>query len=239
MPGAETSLALYRAAALPHTDPMTALDDAPVLDKTGLIGGCLRLPVTVDAGRLRREVEGLADEIWDSPGDRVGVHRAAGAVFLRGYAPAEGDKPIQDRPVLDALPYCRDLIERLEAPPLRCLLARLPGGALIPTHSDLGPYFARTLRIHFPVISHARAWMMCDGLTYLMAPGEAWVLNNALPHAVWNAHPSQARTHLICDYLLSPALQDLFSRGERNLGRRVEHVEQEITARTARRAVRA
>jgi len=218
---------------------MEALDDTAVLDKTGLIGGCLRLPVAVDAERLRREVEGLPDAVWDSPGDRVGVHRAAGALFLRGYAPAEGHRPIHDRPVLDALPYCRALIESLGAPPLRCLLARLPGGALIPTHSDLGPYFARSLRIHFPVISHARAWMMCDGLSYVMAPGETWVLNNSLPHAVWNAHPSQARTHLICDVLLSPALQDLLARGERGLGRRVEHVEQEIAARTARRAVRA
>jgi len=217
---------------------MDLLDSAPVLDKTGLIGGCLRLPLAVDAERLRREVEALSDTVWDSPGDRVGVHRAAGAVFLRGFAPAEGDRPIHDRPVLDALPYCRDLIERLGAPPLRCLLARLPGGALIPPHADLGPYFERTLRIHVPVISHPRVWMMCDGLSYVMAPGEVWALNNTLKHAVWNAHPSQARTHLICDVLLTPAMHDLLARGERGLGRRIEHVEQEIASRTAKRAVR-
>jgi len=218
---------------------MDALEAAPLLDKTGLIGRCLRLPIRVDEERLRREVEALPDAVWDTQGERVGVHRAAGAVFLRGYAPAEGDKPVVPRPVLNALPYCREIIESLQAPPLRCLLARLPGGALIPPHSDLGPYFARTLRLHVPVISHARAWMMCDDLSYVMAPGEVWALNNSLKHAVWNAHPSKARTHLICDVLLSPALEALLSRGEAGLGRRVEHVEQEIDARTARRAVRA
>ncbi len=218
---------------------MVLLDDAPVLDKTALIGGCARLPLPVDAERLRREVEALPDATWDSPGDRVGVHRAAGAVFLRGHAPAEGDKPIDDRPALGALPYARTLLESLGAPPLRCLLARLPGGALIPPHADQGPYFERTLRIHIPVISHPKLWMMCDGLSYVMAPGEVWALNNSLRHAVWNAHPSQARTHMICDVLLSPALEALLARGERGLGRRVDHVDQEIAARTARRAVRA
>ncbi len=61
--------------------------------------------------------------------------------------------------------------------------------------------------------------MICRGLAYQMKPGEAWALNNVAVHAVWNAHPSLARTHLICDFLPDPALLALLARGERNLGR--------------------
>ena len=51
-----------------------------------------------------------------------------------------------------------------------------------------------------------------------MRPGEAWALNNSAAHAVWNAHPERSRTHLICDFLPSPALLELLARGERDLG---------------------
>src|SRR5262245_18392660 len=100
----------------------------PVIDKTALIDGCVRLPFTVDAERLRAEVAALPAAMWGSAG-RVGVHNVAQSIFLRGYAPAEGEKPIEDRPPLGVLSYVRDLIFGvLGAEPLRCLLARLPAG---------------------------------------------------------------------------------------------------------------
>jgi hypothetical protein len=215
---------------------MQGLNAAPEIDKRRLIGACARLPVVVDAERLRREVEALPSDVWRSTGDRVGVHRDTGALFLRGHAPAEGERPIVDRPVLGQLPYCRELIETtFGRSAFRCLLARLPGGKHVAAHSDLGPYFARTLRIHVPVISHPRAWMLCDGLCYVMVPGEAWALNNAARHAVWNADPELARTHLICDFSPTPEVLRLLAGAERDLGRRIEAVEREIEALTAER----
>jgi hypothetical protein len=84
---------------------------------------------------------------------------------------------------------------------------------------DRAPYFSKTLRVHVPVESNELAWMICGGLAYQMKPGEAWALNNVAMHAVWNAHESLSRTHLICDFLLEPALLELLARGERGLGR--------------------
>ncbi len=210
---------------------------APPLDKSALIGACTRLPLTVDAARLRAEVEALPAESWATTGGRVGVHRETGSLFLRGYAPAEGEKPIEDRPVLDLLPYCREIIEtQLGSAPLRCLMARLPGGKFVAEHADIGPYFAKTIRIHVPVITHPLAWMMCDRLCYVMAPGEVWALNNSARHAVWNADPAQARTHMICDFLATPALLDLLRRGERSLGVARPDVERAIQGDAADRA---
>ena len=214
---------------------MLDLPGHPTLNKESLLGGCLRLPLSVDAARLHAEFAALPESAWGSQSGRVGVHRAAEALFLRGYAPADRDKPIEDRPTLDLLPYVRYIIEDLiDAPPLRCLLARLPAGAVIRPHTDWAPYFSKTLRLHVPVETHELSWMLCKDQVYAMRAGEVWGLNNSTRHAVWNAHATRSRTHLICDFLPSPALLDLLSRADRTLGRQMPEVEQHmIQAREA------
>lgn len=208
---------------------MFDLPGEPVLDKDRLVGGCLRLPLTVDAERLAAEVDALGETVWGD-GGRIGVHRPAQSLFLRGNAPAAGDLPVHDQPVLDRLPYARQVIAALQAPPQRCLLARLPGGRSIGSHIDRAPYFSKTLRIHVPVITHPRSYMLAAGSVYVMAAGEVWALNNCAVHAVWNADPLIARTHLICDYTLTPALEALLARGERDLGLRLPDVERHIAS---------
>jgi Aspartyl/Asparaginyl beta-hydroxylase len=216
---------------------MLDLPGQPVLDKLALVGGCLRLPLRIDAERLRREIAQLPEALWGTTGGRVGVHREVQALFLRGYAPAQGEKPIEDREPLALLPYARHIIEELiPASPLRCLLAQMPAGVTIAPHIDRAPYFSKSLRLHFPVESHDRAWMVSGTQTYLMSPGEVWVLNNSAPHAVWNAHETQSRTHMICDFLPSEALLKLCAAGDRNLGRSIEavdrHFAQQLQAAT-------
>lgn len=204
---------------------MLDLPQHPVLDKPRLIGGCARLPIDIDVARLRTEVESLPDSMWGTTGGRVGVHRNAEAIFLRGYAPAEGNKPIEDRDSLSLVPYVREIIEsRIEAPPLRCLLARMAGGGKIAPHVDQAPYFAKSLRIHMPIVTHDKLWMVCAGLSYRMRPGEVWALNNNAPHGVWNADPTLSRTHLICDFLPSPVLLGLLDQSDRTLGRDLPEV---------------
>jgi Aspartyl/Asparaginyl beta-hydroxylase len=190
----------------------------PILDKCQLIGGCLRLPLQVDAARFAAEVDALGAGVWGTTGGRVGVHSAAEALFLRGHAPAQGDIPIADRPVLDHLPYARAIMGMLQAPPLRCLLARLPGGGSIASHIDRAPYFSKSIRIHVPVTTHERSYMFCAGLSYRMRAGEVWALNNSTHHGVWNADPDHSRTHMICDFTLTPQLAALLQAGDRSLG---------------------
>jgi len=207
---------------------MLDLPDRPVLDKQQLVGGCLRLPLVVDAARLAAEVEALGGDVWGTTDGRVGVHRVAEALFLRGHAPAEGDLPVDDRPVLDRLPYVREVLALLGAPPLRCLLARLPAGRRIAPHIDRAPYFAKTLRIHVPVTTTERVFMLCAGLSYHLRAGEVWALNNSTHHGVWNGDPVQARTHLICDFLPTPRLLGLLAAGDRSLGREDPEVQRHL-----------
>lgn len=209
---------------------MLDLAPFPVLDKQALIGACARLPLQLDAGRLQAEVAALPGELWGTRSGRGSVHTRAEAVFLRGYAPAEGDKPIEDRDTFALLPYLRTIIhERVGARPLRCLLARLNAGVHIPPHADQDEYFAKTLRLHAPVTTHARVAMYAGGLTYRMYPGEIWALNNSGVHGVLNQSPTQDRIHVICDFLPDPPLLELLSRAERALGTPDEVVELELS----------
>jgi hypothetical protein len=207
---------------------MLDLPGQPVLDKAHLLGGCVRLPVVVDAGRLAAEIEALGPSVWGTTDGRVGVHRSAEAVFLRGYAPAAGEMPIEDRPALDHLPYAREVLLGLGAPPQRCLLARLPAGRTVALHIDRAPYFAKTIRIHVPVSTSEQVFMLCAGLSYRMRAGEVWALNNSAQHGVWNADPGRSRTHLICDFVTTPVLLALIAQGDRNLGEANAEVERHL-----------
>lgn len=206
---------------------MLDIPGQPVLDKSALVGGCVRLPIQVDGERLLAEVQQLPPAVWGTSGGRVGVHAAAQAVFLRGFAPAEGNKPVADRPVLEQLPYVRWIIGKLiAAPAQRCLLARLPAGGFIAPHVDRAPYFNKTIRVHIAVETHESAYMLCAGQCYVMRCDEVWALNNCAEHAVWNAHPRLSRTHLICDFLPSASLLELLSASERELGEEQPQVTQ-------------
>jgi hypothetical protein len=211
---------------------MLDIPGASYLDKDSLVGGCVRLPLQIDCQRLFEEVAQLPAFVWGTSGGRVGVHDRSEAIFLRGFAPAEGELPIEDRPVLERLPYARFIVEKvIPAPPMRCLLARLPAGGVIARHVDKAPYFGKTLRIHVPVETNESVFMVSRGLCYSMRAGEVWLLNNSASHAVWNTHPSRSRTHLVCDFLPSPALLDLLARGERHLGFQRADVEEYTRSR--------
>lgn len=218
---------LAAGSRLWQTKKMLDIPGQPVLNKLALIGGCARLPVRVDGTQLLAEVGQLPPAIWASSGGRVGVHAAAQAVFLRGFAPAEGDKPIDDRPILAQLPYVSWIISTLiAAPAQRCLLARVAAGGSIAPHVDRAPYFSKTIRIHVPVETHEGAYMLCGGQCYVMRRDEVWALNNSAEHAVWNAHPTLSRTHLICDFLPSSRLLELLGSSDRALAREQPEVRQ-------------
>src|SRR5262245_43078525 len=98
---------LAATSVIGHIRGVRDLPDQPFLDKHRLVGGCVRLGVTIDAARLGAEVAALPPVYWEVRGGKhrypqQGVHLAAETIFLRGHTPAEGDLPIEDRPALDA-----------------------------------------------------------------------------------------------------------------------------------------
>lgn len=209
---------------------MLELPGQPLLDKAALVGACVRLKFRPDLETLRRECAALPREAWSGSG-RSARHRMTESVFLRGFAPAEGERPIEDRDALAAMPATRALIhEQLGGTPQRCLLARLAPGGTIDPHLDRPPYFWQTLRLHLALHTNAATWMYCGGYRYHFAAGEVWALNNSTLHAVANEDSAQWRTHLICDLLPGPALLAALRDGERALGERDARFDGELRA---------
>lgn len=198
---------------------MSDLTAIPCVDKHALIGGCVRLPLAIDRERLVDEVLSLPGTLWGTRGGRVGVHQPTEGIFLRGHAPIEGPKPIEDREPLGLLPYIQELITTIiPATPMRCLLAKLAADSTIRMHVDKGDYFLQTLRLHLPIVTDPAVAMFCNKHSYHMRPGEVWALNNSALHGV-RSNWSKPRIHLICDFLPSDALCRLIQAGERDLGR--------------------
>ena len=99
--------------------------------------------------------------------------------------------------------------------------AKLKANGQVPLHIDNGEYFEKTIRIHFPVVTNPKAKMLVGGKEFNMQVGEIWAINNCTVHGVVNAHESEARTHLICDYLPNDKLLKLLSDGEHDLGTKI------------------
>ena len=192
---------------------------AEFVNKEEVIGGCSRLPIQLDAERLQGEIRGMNSSHWGTTGARIGVHTQVQAVFLRGYAPAEGDKPIVDRAALDEVPYARELIyEVIPAPVQRCVIALLKPQGHVRLHADEGEYFTRHIRLHFPVLTNSQVVMFVAGLSYRMRPGEIWALNNNAQHGVMNRHPTEARAHIIADFVPTAELLQLLAQSSKGLG---------------------
>ncbi|CAN0426482.1 unnamed protein product, partial [Discosporangium mesarthrocarpum] len=105
---------------------------------------------------------------------------------------------------------CLDpVLEVLGVPPskvIRCLLASMPPGSVIPVHQDSGHWVCHSHRIHVPIITN------CDEVSFtvgveplsmrrvLFDEGRVVELNNQAKHAVTNGW-TQHRVHLILDYV--------------------------------------
>ena len=83
---------------------------------------------------------------------------------------------------------------------VKAIFARLPPGAAIQPHKDAGELLMNSHRIHVPLVTNPGVEFRVDGSVLAVREGEAFELNNALPHAVYN-HGTEARIHFIIDYL--------------------------------------
>ncbi|MEP6389550.1 MAG: aspartyl/asparaginyl beta-hydroxylase domain-containing protein [Halioglobus sp.] len=199
---------------------------------TGQDWGAIRLPLTYDAARLSTEVAALAETEWGVNGRIAPAFANTQAVFLKGFAAASGNPSMEDRDILAELPYAREMIYSLvPAQPQNCVLSYLPPKVDVGLHIDQGEYFQNTLRVHFPVTTNELVTMYF-GACYRLQPGEVWLLNNCSVHGVENAHPSQGRIHLICDYLPSAALLELARSVPMDPGEPSDRLRDKLRAKT-------
>jgi hypothetical protein len=105
---------------------------------------------------------------------------------------------------------------------LRCVMARLPAGVVIPVHHDTGKWVAAAHRVHIPLITHPSvsfsAGPSADRLQHYHLPvGTATELNNAAKHMVENKSDID-RVHLMLDFVDAPSATEEAGNAEAGSG---------------------
>ncbi|MFK8020981.1 MAG: aspartyl/asparaginyl beta-hydroxylase domain-containing protein [Pseudomonadales bacterium] len=163
----------------------------------------------VDHASLKAKVLTLDEEVWhldtlrDAQPQRKAVNSVV-LVFCNGWQPIRVERRSGwDYLNEQVMPLANAIIEQHYQPGgqfLRIMVARLTVGGTIQPHIDQHPSFAVGHRIHVPLITNNAVEFVVDDQPVLMKEGQAYELNNLLPHSVFNGG-KEDRMHLIFDYM--------------------------------------
>eukprot|EP00750_Incisomonas_marina_P019554 INCI3566.1.p2 GENE.INCI3566.1~~INCI3566.1.p2 ORF type:complete len:538 (+),score=78.99 INCI3566.1:235-1848(+) len=205
---------------VPLSDKVHPSDFLPPAERPALT--CMTLldsDMTGPMARLVERVKNLPESAWTPQGqaDNVCINR-----------------PYHDRLGIFNIPFvfCDDAVrtvyhfpwfaewraeldpifERLGIDParlVRCVMARLPAGVVIPVHHDTGRWVQIAHRLHCPVLTNPNVFFYAghseDALEKFQLPvGCAVELNNAAKHKVENLGEND-RVHLMMDYADPPS----------------------------------
>lgn len=175
----------------------------------------VRLPLLVDADRLRDEVLAVPEVDWRAhPQGHAG--NSALPLVARGGDPADDgvSGAMAPTPQLASLPYLRQVLASLGTVIGRSRLMRIDGGSSATRHVDVNHYWAERVRVHVPIVTSPDIRFECGDHEVHMAPGEAWVFDAWTPHDVRNP-TTERRIHLVADTTGSATFWRMVAQGTR------------------------
>ncbi|MGE0493104.1 MAG: aspartyl/asparaginyl beta-hydroxylase domain-containing protein [Vulcanimicrobiota bacterium] len=162
----------------------------------------------VNCTELTAMVERTSKAVWTAQSfrqDHYAVHHQTRSLIFR-FLTGDGLEGVDQPPWLAwkslVEPVIAQAVESYGYRQGRCariMLANLPAGSSISPHRDVGESFARTHRLHVPLLTHPEVCFELDGEPFHLAQGHAYEINNLLSHGVTNPGPGD-RVHLIFDY---------------------------------------
>src|SRR5262245_55443917 len=165
-----------------------------------------RLPFTIDAGLLAREVGELDESVWRAHPEGAPGNTAAALIAVHGDPGSDAvSGPMRATPHLDALPYSRRVIAGLDSVVGRTRLMRIEEEGELAEHVDVNYYWRDHLRIHVPVVTDASVRFTCGSESIHMGAGEVWAFDTWRRHRVENP-ARMPRVHLVIDTVGSARL---------------------------------
>jgi hypothetical protein len=179
----------------------------------------LKLPMQFDIERLHRDLGALGPEDWSPHFNQMQYDGNWSGVPLRStpkaHVPLYPDptsKVFVDLPVLERVPYIREIISRFECPLTFVRLLKLGPGSNILEHRDhCLSYEDGEVRIHIPVQTNPEVEFVVGGQTLPLQEGDCWYINFNLPHRIHNRGTTD-RIHLVIDCRLNPWLDAMFPK---------------------------
>jgi hypothetical protein len=176
----------------------------------------LRLPLSFDPLRLKRDLDELSSVAWIAHFVKENYEGDWSAIPLRSVAGARYPSktiyadPIatafEDAPALEHCDYFREVLGDFGCE-FRCVrLMRLTPGSVINEHDDLdlNAEFG-VARIHIPITTNPGVEFELNRVPVVMEPGSAWYLRLSDPHRVANRGTTD-RVHLVADAVVKARL---------------------------------
>jgi hypothetical protein len=178
----------------------------------------LKLPLSFDPQRLKRDLQALTPEDWvmhfNKPyyeGEWSGVAlRSVDGEDGRLYPDPTARAKFADTPTLARCPSIQEVLATFQCELEAVRLLKLRAGSSIREHKDynLG-YEDGEVRFHVPVLTNPDVEFYLNQQRVVMHEGECWYLNLNLPHRVVN-HSATDRIHLVIDCVVNDWLRALF-----------------------------
>jgi quercetin dioxygenase-like cupin family protein len=176
----------------------------------------IRFSESYDANRLSAELEGILKEEWplhfntkDFNGDWRSISlRSSSGKSNDIYAMPTGT--YQDTPVLDKMPYIKEIINAWHCEKESIRLLSLAPGSVIKPHRDNGcAYHEGSFRIHIPVVTNPEVYFTIEEEKLQLLAGECWYMNFSATHSIVN-QGTTPRVHLIMDGIRNSWTDQLF-----------------------------
>lgn len=157
-----------------------------------------RLPLKLDAERLRAEVAQFEESDWKQHPGKFTGNSALRLISVDGAENDDFAGPMQPTLYLRRCPYIQQVLAQFGVVWSRSRLMRLAPGARVREHCDIDYHWFHRVRIHIPIVTDPAVRFTCDGQTVHMAAGESWIFDNLRLHDVHNGS-LQTRIHLVAD----------------------------------------
>lgn len=173
----------------------------------------IRLPLTFDAAKLTEEISQFPEEEWRPHPQGHPGNSALPLIALNGNPWDDGvNGAMQPTPLLERMPYLRQVLAAFHSVWGRTRLMRLDGNAEATAHCDTNYYWTQRARVHVPIVTTPDVEFFCGDARTHMAAGEAWIFDTWRVHNVLNPRPAR-RIHLVADTIGTASFWNLVARG--------------------------
>lgn len=198
----------------------------------------IRFSHTYDIAKLSAELGRVLKEEWplhfnarDFNGDWRSISlRSASGESDDIYA--HSDAVYRNTPVLDLMPYVKEILDAWQCEKHAVRLLSLAPGSFIKPHKDPGcAYHDGSFRVHIPVVTNPDVYFTIDEDRLQLKAGECWYMNFSATHSIVN-QGNTPRIHLVMDGIRNAWTDELFTAHGYDLATKSPAADHDIATRS-------
>lgn len=177
----------------------------------------IKFAASYDAAQLNAELQEVLNEEWPPHFNTKDFNGDWRSISLRSASGSSNDiyalpsQTFQNTPVLDKVPYIKQIIDSWHCELEAVRLLALAPGSFIKPHQDPGcGYHDGFFRIHIPIVTNPGVRFTIDGDELHLKAGECWYMDFSRTHSIIN-EGATTRVHIIIDGIRNEWTDKLFA----------------------------